>query len=766
LTGPDFPRAVMRALRLIEAHGSVVGVAPRRLDNDFIAATVAMKTELPNSWRATGESPSGVRAVEPVTFFFGPNYPLSAPLIRLRQDFNRDHPHLLPSDPADPPEPCLIAGSPRELLRTHGILGLVEQLAEWLERAAFVQLIDPNQGWEPTRRDHIQDVVIADSRWLTELPTREGGCQALKFRYFAGLAEDGKASYWATLRQSDPVAIAPNLTDTFTYNEGRTYRSGGGIALAAWSGKRASGDFFVAGKYRPETVSTLDDLLSRAAELGMRDFLEPKLKLLQTRFAETKMKVPVPLVVVLLARRPFAVIGTSSAIEICPYVVELSGRDVLSVGSSKVVRPAGHREDICVHLLRQASDDPDRSTSKWTLIGCGSVGSKIALHMARAGRGPSAVVDRANIQPHNFARHALYPHESGSDYALALPKASLLEAALAGLKQPPQAHDVDIVSHLMRTKSLAPLVQPDAFAVVNTTGAAAVRDALSVPALTGKRPRVIESCLLGLGRVALMTVEGPEANPSTLDLICESYGELHRRMALRTSVFGRPPTEVMIGQGCSAPTLALSDSRVSIFAAAMSHRLANLQREGLPRDGGRLLIGDLKDDDITIGWDEEIVWPRLVLGGAGQVRLSPAVDAEIEAEIARKSGSETGGILFGRYSDITDTFYVVGALPAPPDSKFSAEEFVLGTQGLRPVLADLIEGSGGALYPLGTWHNHLVPSGPSTKDMGTAVLLSGMQFFPLLMLIHTPAGYVVLSVETLRALPSGLSASADTPVQI
>jgi hypothetical protein len=34
--------------------------------------------------------------------------------------------------------------------------------------------------------------------------------------------------------------------------------------------------------------------------------------------------------------------------------------------------------------------------------------------------------------------------------------------------------------------------------------------------------------------------------------------------------------------------------------------------------------------------------------------------------------------------------------------------------------------------------------------MGTAVLLSGMQFFPLLMLIHTPAGYQFLAVETLR----------------
>jgi hypothetical protein len=287
------------------------------------------------------------------------------------------------------------------------------------------------------------------------------------------------------------------------------------------------------------------------------------------------------------------------------------------------------------------------------LIGCGSVGSKMGLHMARAGRGPSTLVDSANIQPHNYARHALYPDET--DCAIAVPKAILLQRALVGLKQSPAVHCIDVVFHLMRTKSLAPLVEADAVAVVNTTGAATVREALSSPALTGTRPRVIEACLLGLGRVALMTVEGPAANPSTVDLVCESYLEIHRRKPLRSTVFGRAATELAIGQGCSAATLPLPDSRVSMFAAAMSARLAKLQRDGLPADGGRLLLGNLKDDDISTDWTEIPVLPRIVLEmGAGQVRVSPAVHAEISAEVARRAGSETGGIVFGRYCDVTE----------------------------------------------------------------------------------------------------------------
>jgi Prokaryotic E2 family A/ThiF family len=753
LTASDLPRAVLRALRLIEAHGSVVEVEAHRIDgSDIVAAVMTMKTELPNSWRAAGQSPSGVRVIEPVSFWFGPNYPVSAPTIRLRADFDRSHPHLQPGDPGDRPEPCLIAGSPRELLRTRGILGLLEQLAEWLERAAFVQLNDPTQGWEPTRRDHIIDIIIADSAWLVGLPTRAGGCHAFPFRYFASLSNDGSAYYWATLKRCEPVAIAPDLTSSFTYHQGDGYRAGAGFALVAWSGKKADGDPFIADRYRPETVSTVDDLLARAGELGMRAYLEPKLRLLQTRFKSTKMKVPVPLGVLLLARRPYRVIGTHSEFEVCPYVVELAGNDALSAGSKNTVRPGSHREDIAVPLLRRASDDSDNHRLKWTLIGCGSVGSKIALHLARGGRAPAALVDSANIQPHNYARHALYPNESGSDYALAMSKAMLLNEALVGLKQPATVHCTDVVGHMMQAKSLKPLAESDTFAVVNTTGSATVREALSSPALAGDRPRVIESCLLGLGRVALFAVEGPTANPSAVDLITEAYRAIHARKELRGAVFGRSATEIAIGQGCSAATLALADTRVSMFAAAIADRLIRCQHTGMPAAAGQVLLGSLKHDDISIDWTELPVPPRILVGsGPGQVRISPSADSEINAEIARHPGAETGGILFGRHCDLTESFHVVGTLPAPPDSKFSADEFVLGTEGLRPMLTNLIEGSGGALYPLGTWHNHLVPSGPSLKDMGTAVLLSGMQFFPLLMLIHTPAGYQVLCVETLGA---------------
>jgi hypothetical protein len=758
--GDEIPIPVRRALRLIEAHPSVERVTADRVeDSDVTRAVVDIRTELANAWRAVGVSPSGVRAIEPVTFVFTAGYPLGAPNIRLRADFNRSHPHIQPSRDGGRPEPCLVAGSPREVLRVRGMGGLLEQLVEWLDKAAVAQLIDPQHGWEPVRRDGIDDVIVADATWLTGLPTREGGCSVFPAWYFASRGPDF-VTYRIGMRQAAPVPLGPKFAGEWRYSPlGDHGWTGNTHALIAWSGKLPTGRPFVADRYLPETVTTVDELLARAAELGCQDFLEPKLGILQSRILASKLRDGQPVAVLLLARRPFDVIGTASPIEICPYVVELRGGEALGSGSGKPVRTAMHRDEISPELLRRAAGDNGEALRPWTLIGCGSIGSKLAVHLAKSGRGPAAVIDDGSMQPHNFARYGTLPSENKVESFLSISKAYYLAEALAPLKQLTVPHDVDIVAHAFEKKTIASLVARDTFAVVNTTGSASVREALAIAGVAASRPRAIEVCMLGIGSVGLMSVEGPGANPSSTDLICEAYRLIHADRSLRREVFNTQAEAIAIGQGCSAVTMPLSDGRLSSFAAPMSEHIRGLQRDSLP-GAGEVLIGRLAADGLNQTWQRTEIGPRILVGdGSGSVvRLSPAVDKTIRREVAARPGSETGGIIVGRYSDVANVFHVVGALPAPPDSKFSCHEFVLGTEGLRPMLADLIEGSGGALYALGTWHNHLVPSGPSGRDVKTAALLSISQYFPLLMLIHTPAGYVHFTAEALAS-----TASSKTP---
>lgn len=751
--GDDIPIAVRRALRLIEAHPSVVRVTAERVEDSAVtAAVVDIRTELPNAWRAAGVSPSGVRAIEPVTIYFTAGYPLGAPNIRLRADFDRSHPHIQPARDAGRPEPCLVAGSPRELLRVRGMGGLFEQLVDWLDKAAMAQLIDPQHGWEPVRRDGVDDVIVAEAAWLTSLPTREGGCSVFPASYYVRRGAN-LFTYRISVPKAASVPLGPEFAGKWRFAKvGDHGERGNTHALVAWSGKLPTGRPFIADRYLPETVATIDELLVRAGELGCREFLEAKLGILQSRISGVRLKEGQPIAVLLLARRPFNVIGTSSPIEICPYVVELRGGEALSSGSGKSVRTAMHREEVSTELLRRAAGDDGNALRPWTLIGCGSIGSKVALHLARSGRGPAAVIDDANMQPHNFARYGTIPSENKIESLWSIPKAHYLADALAMLKQPPVPHDVDIVAHAFDKRSIASLVAPDSFAIINTTGAASVREALVLPDIAETRPRLIETCMLGIGSVGLIAVEGPQANPSATDIVCEAYRLIHADRALRSEVFNTKAEAIAIGQGCSAMTMPLSDGRLSSFAATMSEHIRRLQREGLP-GAGEVLIGSLAADGLNQTWQRREIAPRIVVGDGrtSVVRVSPEVDQTIQREVAARPGSETGGIIVGRYSDVANVFHVVGTLPAPPDSKFSRDEFVLGTEGLRPMLEDLIEGSGGALCALGTWHNHLLPSGPSGRDVKTAALLSIKQYFPLLMLIHTPAGYVHLTAEALSS---------------
>ncbi|NOJ39064.1 Mov34/MPN/PAD-1 family protein [Bradyrhizobium australiense] len=751
-TADEIPVPVRRALRLIEAHPSVVRVTADRVENSAATlAVVEIRTEMANAWRAAGVSPSGVREIEPVSLLFTAGYPLGAPGIHLRSDFDRSHPHIQPSSRGGPPEPCLVAGSPREILRVRGMGGLFEQLVDWLDKAAMAQLIDPQHGWEPVRRDGIDDVIVADAGWLTRMPTRDGGCLAFPAWYYS--YGTGPMTHRIGLSETAPVALGQNIVAEWRFvRVGETGYRGNTHALVAWSGKTAAGQPFVADRYLPETVSSIDELLARATELGCREFLEPKLGILQTRVSASKLRMEQPIAVLLLARRPCDVIGTGSPIEICPYVVELRGKDALAKGSGKPVRSAMHREEVSPELLRRAAGDNGKALRPWTLIGCGSIGSKMAVHMARSGRGPAAVVDNGVMQPHNFARHGILPSGNMVESFWAIPKAFYLAEALAPFKHQAVPHDADVVAHAFDNRSITAIMAPDSFAIVNTTGSASVREALVLPGVDADRPHVVEACMLGVGSVGLISVEGPSANPSTTDLICEAYRLIHADSVLRGEVFNTEAEAIAIGQGCSAITMPLSDGRLSTFAAPMAEHVLRLQREGLP-GAGCLLIGRLDADGLNQKWARMEIAPRVIVGdgNASVVRLSPDVDETIRREVAARPGSETGGILVGRYSDVTNAFHVVGTMPAPPDSRFSRDEFVLGTEGLKPMLQDLIEGSGGALYALGTWHNHLFPSGPSGRDVKTAAKLSISQYFPLLMLIHTPTGYVHFTVEALSA---------------
>ncbi|MCJ2014185.1 Mov34/MPN/PAD-1 family protein [Methylobacterium sp. J-076] len=717
-------------------------------------AVLAMDSNLPSRWLARGHSDNGVRAIEPVKVVFGKHFPWSAPTFNLRDDFDRSHPHLQPWGPGRPPEPCVVFGSATELMRSRGFTGLLDQMADWLERAAEVRLIDPAHGWEPTRRDDLHDTAIVDAAWARSLQKRDEGCTSFEATYRAAAEADGTVStYFVTLSDTSMV-IRDGIRGDWTFSENDGIRAGRTIGLVAWSGKAPNGSPFVGAKYLPETVTDVRSLLMRAADLGCGDQLRARLDLVQQRMQGRSFKIPMPLLVILLVRRPSNLIGTSSAVEMLPYVIEVEGNADLSPTSVTPVRIAMHRDQISVDLLRGASGEESGDRPGWTLIGCGSVGSKIAVHMGRAGLAPSLVIDRKVMAPHNMARHALLPRSPGA--SISWKKSEFLAQALSCLAQPPRMLHTNVAGALVSSeKDPADIMPGDHYAVVNATASISVREALALGRVATRRPRVIETCLLAGGKIGYVAVEGPNANPRTDDLAVEAYRLLGDDPSVNAEVFGSwaEARAIEIGQGCSSLTFPMPDALLSAMTAPMATMLTRYQSSGLPDDCGHLVLGKLAADGLGLSWERTVVSPFVEADPAQPgvlARISGRVHDAICREVASKAGSETGGVIVGRFSEASETFHVVDLIEAPPDSRFSPEEFVLGTQGLRDRIVELVKRTNGTIYPLGTWHNHLVSSGPSATDLSTALLLAPAQTTPLLMLIHTPDGYRRIVSEVVR----------------
>ncbi len=108
-------------------------------------------------------------------------------------------------------------------------------------------------------------------------------------------------------------------------------------------------------------------------------------------------------------------------------------------------------------------------------IGCGSVGSKIAMHLARSGQGPFKLIDKAPFSPHNVARHALTPIPEIPGQ----PKASLLAHEIGLLRLEAEPINEDIIKICKNPDNKTDPFPNNSRLIIESTGSVAVRDMLA-----------------------------------------------------------------------------------------------------------------------------------------------------------------------------------------------------------------------------------------------------------------------------------------------
>ena len=767
---PELRVPIRMALDAIHEHPQLESqsVWPDLPWKDWVSVELIVKLDLPIEWMAQGMSPNGISASETVTLLFPPMFPLRAPRIRLRSDFNRELPHLFPRPVDQPPEPCVYDGNLSELQNQRGFIAVLEQLIMWLENASLGRLVDPAQGWEPVRRDFLDDWLVADTEHLRSFVCPKGGCAVFRLRYKRRTA-NGTGRVYAKVIHSNPIQVSPETIvrwfDEKELPDQEGTACGRSIAILVWPPKRSSKRQCLADRYLPETVCDLESLDLRADEYDCSRQLKRGLGNLGKFKKAPHVSHRQPIVIILVARRPFHLIGSKSNLELCPYIIETRKATVSQIRSGTVVRPAGHLEAIGASLLRTMSGYSSQGSAlRWTQLGAGSLGSKIAIHLARAGCAPASIIDNAFLRPHNSARHALLPPPRGTAFSFNSRKSEALREAVEGLGQAATAHSDDIVTATKSFTVIGRLLPDDHWAVVNSTASLQVREALVSIPRPKRIPRVIETSLYARGQVGLLTVEGPHRNPDTSDLALEAFHLMAQDETLSAQVFDDTDgvQRHLIGEGCGSMTMVMSDGQVSMMAAPMSEIVLKHQHSGLPDSGGRVYLGRVQDDGFGVLWQMEETAPWQVLNVSDapewKVRISDRAHRKILDESERQPQVETGGALIGAFSEASQTFRIIDVLQAPPDSTRERDGFVLGTVGLGERLDEYVPKH---IYRLGTWHTHLSESGPSKQDLLTADFVGESRTEPSVLLIRTPTTYRAI-LATRRLLPTESRGSEES----
>src|SRR5574344_63024 len=641
---------------------------------------VTMKVNVPNR--------SEVQEKESIDLFFPLTYPAEAPTVIMRHNFPTDFPHLNPNSNGQA-RPCIYEGDLNELLFLYGLEGYFQCLAKWLDNAAKGTLIYPDQGWEPIRYDGNFSTLILN----TQIYIKEVG---------------EKAKIIAVIQHE-----IQNITTIF-FTRLETITDANRKAFPKLGFSEIPGILFPPSSKIQEIYQPNVAINKSSLEQIIADLFDVNI---WTNFINQCKGMSY--LIVLPIKRPFRLIGTDSDIEYLARIVDPEG-DVT------ILRVRTVCDGETLQNLNGVKFD---QTKKISLIGCGSLGSKIGSHLARMGIQQMDVFDKALYEPHNFARNALnFIHSE----ALGVPKAILFEWTHKAHGNSRSPHFADITTD----PSFSGLIEHSS-EIIETTGSLRVLRTISKSA---HHPPSISSFMLNNGKYGIMLCEGPNRKPRLDELdayLCDMAIDNPELSKAITANQDRIP----VGLGCSSATAVISDSDISLIAAGVTAYLKK-RMEGSIQPKGEIWLGRIEDNSMSIYW-ESVLCPEFVKIKTPntniRVRINKNVLSQMEQFAQKASPNETGGLVFGEYR-IHDSMILITRIETAKKSKNSPNEYVLYPEGVENRTRGIEKATASRISLLGTWHSHPLGGEASALDKQAQALLRTL-------LKPTPALVVIWDVK-------------------
>jgi integrative and conjugative element protein (TIGR02256 family) len=341
------------------------------------------------------------------------------------------------------------------------------------------------------------------------------------------------------------------------------------------------------------------------------------------------------------------------------------------------------------------------------MIGAGSLGSQLAISLAREGRYRWTVVDNDVLLPHNLARHALYPIDAGVPKALGL--ARRLELLL-GDAAVPIATDILAPSGDLRPQLEEKL--SGAEIIIDASASVAVSRHLS--ALTGVNGRRLSLFFNPAGTALVLLAEDTARTVTLQDLEAQYHRMVQTRDGLASHL-------KVLAQGLrySGSCRAVTNRIPAARAAQLSAIAAQAVADAVSRDEAEVRIWTIEDDMTVSLTREPGAQPVRKQMGEWNISYGPQVAADISALRAAQLPRETGGILLGIIDTSRRTVQVVCALAEPADSSGTVTGFERGVSGLAATVKEAAARSLHQIRYVGEWHSH--PAGSSTRPSPTDI---------------------------------------------
>ena len=209
--------------------------------------------------------------------------------------------------------------------------------------------------------------------------------------------------------------------------------------------------------------------------------------------------------------------------------------------------------------------------TRMLIVGCGALGSKLVMHMARAGLTNMTLVDHDSLWPHNLVRHSLLANSLGKNKADALREEIARMYGGQRKAKSEQCNGRDIFhgnkKHLLKEKAW----------FVDATASKAFQQTVVHSDFPGKI-RVMRAELVHEGQIGIMSIEGRDRNPRLDDieahLLTLAYENDYLSDWLKAESLAAESElqseGIAVGMGCHTFTMEMADDVISSHAALIS----------------------------------------------------------------------------------------------------------------------------------------------------------------------------------------------------